>query len=276
VRAWIRRYNLRSPDEPAQSISSKTLAPGPDPSGPDLRIYTLGRFAVFVGSRAILETPTSAPARQLLKVLVTRHRHHVSANPAAPLGPPPPDPHLGGLPSLQSALVEAGGEPMAYLLVRERDTVGLHPDAPIWIDADAFERILAEARQTADPLVLLREANALHAGEYLPDDLQADWSVGRREELRQMWIGLQLTLARVCEEHGELDEAAAALRRLLAKDATDERAAQELVRLLLRGGMVAEARSVHARLVDALGELGVEPSPGSLKLARELGTDRPE
>jgi predicted ATPase/class 3 adenylate cyclase len=152
----------------------------------------------------------------------------------------------------------------------------LNPDAAMWIDAESFEHLVADARHTADPLPLLRDANALYVGEYLPDDLDEDWSVARREELRQTWVGLQLTLARVCEQCGEPDEAAAALRRLLARDGADERAGQELVRLLLRGGMVAEAQSVHDRLLDALGELGVEPSPGTLKLERELRTSRPE
>jgi transcriptional regulator with AAA-type ATPase domain/predicted ATPase/class 3 adenylate cyclase len=280
VRAWIRRYGLRPHKELAKSMPPSTLSPAA-PGALDVRIYTLGRFAVFVGERAILESdPTHAPARQLLKVLATQHHQRVPTDQAVGANAPTFLAQDGSLAStitsLHSALVDAGGEPMKHVLVGDRDTVAFHPDAPIWIDADSFEHIVAESRHTADPLALLREANALYVGEYLPDDLHADWSIARREELRQTWVGLQLTLARVCEQRGELDEAAAALRRLLAKDGADERAAQELVRLLLRGGMVDEARSVHERLLDVLGEMGVEASPGSLKLERELRTDRPE
>jgi predicted ATPase/DNA-binding SARP family transcriptional activator len=278
VRAWIRRYGLAPQKELPQSMPAKTLSPAAS-GAPNVRIYTLGRFAVFVGERAILESdPAHGPARQLLKVLTTQHRHRVPPDQTA--SAPTLQPRDDNLPStiaaLRAALVEAGGESMKHVLVGDRDAVAFRPDAPIWIDADSFEHIVAEARHMTDPLSFLREANALYVGEYLPDDLHSDWSIARREELRQTWVGLQLTLARVCEQRGELDEAAAALRRLLAKDGADERAAQELVRLLLRGGMVTEARSVHARLLDVLSEMGLEPSPGSLKLERELRTDRPE
>jgi transcriptional regulator with AAA-type ATPase domain/predicted ATPase/DNA-binding SARP family transcriptional activator len=280
VRARIRRYRLRPHTEPALSTPA-TIASPATPGTLDIRVHTLGRFAVFVGAQAILESDaTPAPALQLLKMLVTKHRHR--APPDRTVGAdastvPAPDSSLPTtVAALRSVLVEAGGEAMKHILVGDDDTAALHPDAPIWIDADAFEHIVAEARHTADPLALLLEANALYVGDYLPDDLHADWSIARREELRQTWIGLQLTLARVCEQRGDLDEAAAALRRLLAKDEADERAAQELVRLLLRGGMVAEARGVHERLLDVLSEMGVGPSPGSLKLERELRADQPE
>src|SRR5262249_53008974 len=112
--------------------------------------------------------------------------------------------------------------------------------------------------------------------DYLPDDVSEGWSIARRARLRQTWIELQLLLARMCEQRGELDEAAAALGRLLAKDGADERAAQELVRLLLRRGRTAEARRVHERAPHTRSELGIAPSPGSLKLERELHTDRPK
>src|SRR5262249_56357742 len=112
----------------------------------------------------------------------------------------------------------------------------------------------ATSRRAADPIALLRDANALYIGDYLPDDVSEGWSIARRARLRQTWIELQLLLARMCEQRGELDEAAAALGRLLAKDGADERAAQELVRLLLRRGRTAGARRVHERALHTLSE----------------------
>ena len=288
VRARIQRYGLRSPEALAQSTStdapsrissssSKAVATGLV----DVRVYTLGRFAVFVGNRPILEdSPQNAPARQQLKLLVTRRGHRVPDGPGLEPGAPTLDAQPDRLPSamssLHDALLEAGGESMKNLFVGDGETVGLRPDAPIWIDADAFEHLIAESRHAADPLAPLRDANALYAGDYLPDDLAEDWSIAHRERLRQTWIELQLLLTRVCEQRGQLDEATAALRRLLAKDGADERAAQELVRLLLRRGQAAEAQRVHEQLLHTLSELGIDPSPGSLKLERELLSDRPK
>ena len=247
----------------------------------EVRIYTLGRFAVFVGDRRIPEDGwQKAPARQLLKLLITRPRHRLLKTQALELIWPGFDAQRGTLrlvlSSLRRTLVEVGGVSMKSLLVDDRETVGLRPDAPIWVDADSFEQLIARARHTPDPLTLLKDANALYLDEYLPDDIHEVWSIARRGELRQTWIELQLLLARLCEQRGEGDEATAALRRLLAKDACDERAAQELVRLLLRRGQPTDARRVYERLIQALRDLNIEPSPGSLKLEREIDTERPE
>jgi transcriptional regulator with AAA-type ATPase domain/predicted ATPase/DNA-binding SARP family transcriptional activator len=306
VRARIQRYGLRSSDALTQStptgapsrtadsssaagaVTSPRVHAVGESAGPsvtatgllDVRVYTLARFAVFAGDRQILEdSPNNAPARQLLKLLVTQGDHRVPKGQAPEAGEPTLDASRDRLFSAMSALhdafVEVGGEAMKSLF-GDGETVGLGADAPIWIDADTFEHLIAEARRAADPLASLRDANALYLGDYLPDDVSEDWSIARRERLRQTWIELQLLLARVCEQRGELDEAAAALRRLLAKDGADERAAQELVRLLRRRGQAAEARRVHERLIHTLSELGIDPSPGSLKLERELHTDRPK
>jgi predicted ATPase/class 3 adenylate cyclase len=247
----------------------------------EVKIHTLGRFAVFVGDRPIPDDAwRQAPARQLLKLLVTRPRHRLLKTQALELIWPgfdaPRDTLRLVLSSLRHTLAETGGVSMKSLLFSDRETVGLRPDAPIWVDADAFEHLVARARRAPDPLPLLKEANALYPDEYLPEDVQEVWSIARRGELRQIWIELQLLLARLCEQRGEFDEAVAALRRLLAKDAGDERAAQELVRLLLRRGQPLDARRVYERLLQDLRELSIQPSPGTLKLERELDTDRPE
>jgi hypothetical protein len=186
VRARIQRYGLRPAEESAPSTPTAAspspwlrgtgVTPRDVPSsgrGSEVRIYTLGRFEIFAGDRPIREDSLPGVPARSLKRLVTQ---------AWPQAPEP-------VPSLRQALVEAGLEPMSD-----------QPDRSIWIDAQAFDQIVAEARHAADPLALLRDANALYVGEYLPDDIHEDWSVARREALRHTWIELQLMLARVCEQ----------------------------------------------------------------------------
>src|SRR5262245_27510044 len=302
VRARIQRYGLRPPGATtAEPVRTQSLsgdrgvvtvpdAPTFDDSADPLtagtetiavRIYTFARFAVFVGDHQILEDSSSnVPTRQLLKRLVTERGQQEAKGPAREADEPMLDASrrrsFSAMSALQDAFIEAGGEAMKNLLVGEGESVELSREAPIWIDADAFEHLVATSRRAAEPIALLRDANALYIGDYLPDDVSEGWSIARRARLRQTWIELQLLLARMCEQRGELDEAAAALGRLLAKDGADERAAQELVRLLLRRGRTAEARRVHERALHTLSELGIAPSPGSLKLERELHTDRPK
>jgi predicted ATPase/class 3 adenylate cyclase len=252
-----------------------------------VRIYTLGRFAVEVGGRPVPDDNGrwgGSRAGRLLKILVTRPlpRRRLLRDQAIDLlwrdFSAEQSTLRGAVKNLRDALIAVGGEPMGELILTDRRdyTISLLHDAPLWVDADAFDELVRQARRDAEPLPLLREANALYAGEYLPDDIYEDWSAARREELKQSWVELQLLLARHAEQRHALDEAADALRRVLANDSCDERAAQELVRLLLRRGQPGDARRVYERLIQALRDLGIDPAPGILKLERELSADRPE
>jgi predicted ATPase/class 3 adenylate cyclase len=249
-----------------------------------IRIYTLGQFVVEVGGRALRDEDRGASwrvGRRLLKILVTRPRHRLLRDQALDLVWPEQERQPGTLRTtvfrLRDALAEIGGVAMKQLVVTDRDyTISLLPDAPIWIDSDAFEALVTRARRDADPLPLLREANALYEGDYLPDELYEDWSIARRDQLKGLWVELQLLLARHAIQQHEPDEAAIALRRVFANDPSDERAAQELVRLLLRRGQPAAARTVYDRLIESLDDLGIDPAPGVLKLERELIAERPE
>src|SRR2546428_665220 len=110
VRARIQRYGLRSPEALAQSTSTdapsriSSSSSQAVPTGlVDVRVYTLGRFAVFVGNLPILEdSPQNAPARQQLKLLVTRRGHRVPDGPGLEPGAPTLDAQPDRLPSAMS------------------------------------------------------------------------------------------------------------------------------------------------------------------------------
>ncbi len=63
-------------------------------------------------------------------------------------------------------------------------------------------RLLATARRSRDPAAY-RVALELYAGDLLPEDRYEEWTQGRREELRQLYIALLIELAGLCEEHNE-------------------------------------------------------------------------
>ena len=58
--------------------------------------------------------------------------------------------------------------------------------------------VSAGADRSQDP-ALFQEALALYAGDLLPEDLYEDWSISRRESLRQARLKLLLELARLYE-----------------------------------------------------------------------------
>ena len=141
------------------------------------------------------------------------------------------------------------------------------------MDADAFESAVKQARQSADPFPLLQQASASYTGDYLPDDLYEDWAIARRDALKRVWTTLQFQLAQENLARSQPEAAAADLQRLLASDRSDERAAQELMQVLIQLRRRSEALRVFQNLEQALrAELGVEPSEQTRELQRQAAT----
>ncbi len=168
--------------------------------------------------------------------------------------------------AIRQVLGEDGGE----LILADGASIGVRPAPAVWVDADAFEAAIAALRSAADPGVLLGQAAALYAGDYLPDDLYEDWTVERREALRRAWTDVEFRLAAYRERQGDLTGAEVELQRVLQADSCNEGAAQELMRLLLEQGRRPAAlrvfQSLHAALRD---ELGVAPSERSIELQQQ-------
>lgn len=141
------------------------------------------------------------------------------------------------------------------LLLTEHSTIMLADQSQVWVDADAFESLLARARTTGDPgqaEQLLEEAMLLYAGDYLPEERHVEWTQTRRESLQRGWIGLLLELAdhRIARE--AISSAIDTLDRLLAIDPTNEAAVQRLILLLAQAGRRAEAMRIYQRFAALL------------------------
>jgi DNA-binding SARP family transcriptional activator/predicted ATPase len=153
----------------------------------------------------------------------------------------------------------------------DKASLWLASESTLWSDADDFQRLVTAAWRAADPLPLFEQASALYTGDYLPDDLYEDWASERREALRQTWTELQFRLAQAFEARSDLNAALVPLERLLRADPCDERAAQELIRVLTRFGRRAEALRVFERLARSLhDELDVTPSRETLELHDQI------
>src|SRR5215211_7652148 len=217
------------------------------------RVYALGGFRVERGEDVIAPDQWSRRAgRQLFKCLLTRRTRRLPRDEAYELFWPRSDPEaaastLRGTVFAIRRLLEPGVDARESIVVIDPDMIGIRREADVWLDADAFEQLVAEARRTPDAADLLEEADRLYAGDYLPDDLYDDWATQRREALRNLWSELQFDLSRSREQRGDVSGAVLALQRLLERDRCDERAARELMLLLARHGRRSEALRVHQR-----------------------------
>ncbi len=124
----------------------------------------------------------------------------------------------------------------SQLLLTEHSTVALADQELLWIDADAFESLIARGRAslTQDPGMaerLLEEATRLYRGDFMPDEHAIECVKSRRESLRRAWIGLLLELADLRLARESIPGAIGILDRLLSVDPTSEAAVQRLVLL---------------------------------------------
>src|SRR6266851_3164775 len=141
------------------------------------------------------------------------------------------------------------------LLLTEHATMLLAGQSQVWVDADAFDALLARARASNDPgqsEQLLEEAMLLYAGDYLPEERHVEWTQTRRESLMRSWIGLLLELADLRIAREAISSAIDTLDRLLAIDPTNEAAVQRLILLLAQAGRRGEAMRIYQRFAAIL------------------------
>ncbi len=182
---------------------------------------------------------------------------------------------------LRDGIGDRHAEP-PFLLI-DRRSVRLNPLAPIWVDVPLFRRLLGDVRAHAHPDLSacfrcqqrLEEAAALYRGPLLegfsvPSPLFESWLQQERERWAAEALDLFRSLTQALEARGERERALRAARRWLALAPWDEGALRTVMTLLLAAGQRGEALNEFERIRAYLEEeLGVEPEPETLALARE-------
>ncbi|HEU5231147.1 MAG TPA: DUF6788 family protein, partial [Ktedonobacteraceae bacterium] len=152
------------------------------------------------------------------------------------------------------------GHPQEMLLRSEGDCLVLAGQHKVWVDADAFEALLAREQSPRNESVL-SEALALYGGDFLPEGRQIEWVFARRQILRRLWIGLLLESADLHLAQGAISSAIDVLDRLLANDPSNEPAVRRLMIVLGRLKRRGEALRAYHRLAEVLQrEYGSVPS----------------
>lgn len=150
--------------------------------------------------------------------------------------------------------------------VQTRDRGYLLHVEPGALDADRFERLVAEARRlssdgdVATARVRMDEALSIWLGPPLPgfeDAGFAQHEIGRLEELR---LGALEDRFDYAIKAGEATEIVPALKELCAAHPLRERFGEQLMIALYRAGRQADALAAYRRTQAALDEIGVLPS----------------
>jgi DNA-binding SARP family transcriptional activator len=245
------------------SREPSTGAPYPDAP---VRIHTLGRFEVRVRGRP-LALRRKAPARllDLLKAIIAGGGRAVRDTALTDLLWPEADGDAaqGALNTALHRLRRLLGHPRALRHVA--GTLGLDPEV-CWLDVWALETRLTAAdfrgRDLEARSACLAEARALHAGPFLPADLDRPWTEPLRARLRDRLLRHLVGLGASLEAAGAHDRAVAAFEEALDVDATAEEPYRRLIAAYLGLGRAPEALRTYVRCRSALATaFGVEPSP---------------
>jgi DNA-binding SARP family transcriptional activator len=236
-------------------------------SGPRIRIHTLGRFAIEIDGRP-LDFSGRLPKRplDLLKAIIARGGRNVAV--AALCADLWPD--ADGATAMQSFNVTLHRLrkllDVKPALVVHGGCVQLDP-AVCWVDADVFERTVAQMDGHADSRPGLSDGSVerfdaaldLYQGAFLPmhDD---PWSATLRERLRSKFVRAVRAYSARCDRLGQRDLAIAVYRRAIEIDPLAEELYHRLMTEYNALGQAAEAVALYRRCRLMLGKLlGVTP-----------------
>ncbi len=241
----------------------------------ELQIQLFGGFAIRVDGAAIPEeTWRSKRVRNLIKLLALAPGHRMHRDQVIDALWPDSD-LTAAANNLHQTLFTARKifEAAGVSTLNLQDSLLSLGDG-LSVDVDKFEAAATRAANSQDP-ALFQAALDLYSGDLLPEDLYEEWTVVRRDSLRQLHLRLLLDLARLRETRKEYSAGIETLGQVLAIDRAHEEAHAGLMRLYALSGQRQPALRQFQTLKEALrNELEADPSPTSLRLYEEIQSGR--
>lgn len=249
---------------------------------PRIHIETLGGFRVYRGTNLLPENEWQrAQPRTLLKSLITHGSRDIDSDRVIA------DIWSGSTSAekkfkvalhrlrkaLEPGMKKAFGSSYIHLkggkLYLDHERVDL--------DVDRFVTLIhkgkhheREGRMT-QALTCYQEAIDLYRGDFLPEDRHTSWVENKRNELKNQFLDLLLSTARIHETRGSFRKATALYKKALQTDPLLEEACQRVMRLLSEQGKRSEALRVYEQFKTALHrELSARPDPVTDSIHRKI------
>lgn len=237
----------------------------------NVRVNLLGPFQLYIGDRK-LSADVPAQVKTALKYLISHRKHMTRKDALIDLFWPDANPSVlsGRLRALMHMLrksVPCSNIGLREFIVTVDSDFVIHPEARLWVDVEEFEQHwhngwrLARAGYTGEALLEYERAEALYVGDYLEDEIYADWTLLRREGLRDAHATILTMLANMSLK--EMDYAGAIIwaQKLIEQDNCREDAYRILILSHKQLGQHSRASYWYGLCMRTLKtELGVEPS----------------
>jgi LuxR family transcriptional regulator, maltose regulon positive regulatory protein len=239
--------------------------------GYTLRIQTLGKFRVWLGSQEVEESDWQrGKAKELLELFVTmRNRKIAREEIFAMLWPEHEEAAAArdfkvALNALNNALEpNRVARSTPFFIQRIGSSYGLNQEAGYQLDIIEFEEWIhagLHEKDTDQIIKCLRRALEYYEGDYLPNRRYEDWCLGERERLQVLFLRGAERIAQGFVQTEEFDEAIYWCEQILAKDLTWEEAYRLLMFCYYHKNNRPQAIKWYRKCVAALEEeLGVDP-----------------
>jgi predicted ATPase/DNA-binding SARP family transcriptional activator len=174
--------------------------------------------------------------------------------------------------SLRNALPALRKQLGDEVLIVDRETIQLNPNAPVWIDVTEFKAQAATVKTASipDPAAINL---ALYRGELLPgfNEEWNEWVLPEREALQTLYINTALRLCQQLRAQGNFHHVIQLAENIIAIDPTVETAYQQLIASSIALGERDSAIKYYERCIRILNdELGVEPSHDTKTLYEQI------
>ncbi len=164
------------------------------------------------------------------------------------------------------------------LVLADRETLQLNPDAAVDLDVDRFRSLMRQNTPEA-----MAAAVALYRGDFLADFYLPDssafegWAAALRADLCRVMLGALDRLAAYALEQSAYNEAVTYARRQLEIDNLRESAYRQLMHALALSGQRSEALAEYERCSHLLRvDLHMEPSAATRALVERIASGEEE
>ncbi len=166
-------------------------------------------------------------------------------------------------------------DPGGGYILRKNQFYQINSTVTIHTDVDEFLSLWKAGQQASASQATIQYERAcqLYTGPFLVEDLYADWSFPRREQLHQIYLAMCRALAIYYTETNRYEDARKWTSAILKEDHCDEEAHRQLIRIYSAEGRRSEALRQFQRCERILAEeLGVSPMPETVQLLQTLLT----
>ena len=253
-----------------------------------LEVRCLGRFEISSGWKPV-ERWQSVKAKSVFQYLMARPREPIIKDVLMETLWPDCDPRSASnnlkaaIHGLRQTLSQLFGNKESFPYVHFlQGSYLMNPQVELWVDVENFERHWTRGRhfeKTDNLTEAVREyelAEALYRGDYLEDEPYEEWTLLRREALKDTYVTILGKLADHSMETNDYESCISYCQKILAKDSCREDAYQRLMRCYSRLGRRNRALrwyEICRRTIQA--ELDTTPDHETTALYHRLLRDEP-